>query len=92
MNTLNIGENIFLLRRNRLKKVVINEWAIRSQKEYYFEKYNIELDRDTAPETLSNADKIIIGIIRSVSQGGGCLCFPIRRGHFPKKKWCVSLL
>lgn len=35
MNTLNIGENIFLLRRNSLKKVVINECAIRSQTEYY---------------------------------------------------------
>ena len=86
MNTLNIGENIFLLRRNSLKKVVINECAIRSQTEYYFEKYNIELDLDTASETLSNADKIIIGIIRSVSQGGRLLVLSDTSGAFSQKE------
>ena len=86
MNTLNIGENIFLLRRNSLKKVLINERAIRSQTEYYFKKYKIELDPDAAPETLSNADKIIIGIIRSVSQGGRLIVLYDTSGAFSQKE------
>lgn len=86
MNTLNIGENIFLLRRNSLKKVVINERAIRNQTEYYFEKYKIELNPDAASETLSNADKIIIGIIRSVSQGGRLIVLSDTSGAFSQKE------
>ena len=86
MNTLNIGENIFLLRRNSLKKVLINERAIRSQTEYYFKKYKIELDPNAEPETLSNSDKIIIGIIRSVSQGGRLIVLYDTSGAFSQKE------
>ena len=86
MNTLNIGENIFLLRRNSLKKVIINERAIRSQTEYYFQKYRIALDAAAAPGTLSNADKIIIGIIRSVSQGARLIVLYDTSGAFSQKE------
>lgn len=70
ISTLSIGENIFLLRRNSLKKLIINQQAILTQTKYYFKKYQIDLDPEMSSETLSGADKIIIGIIRSVSQGG----------------------
>lgn len=69
MSALTIGENIFLLRRNSLKKIFLNEKAIKNQAEYYFQKYGISLDAGADTSALSQGEKVMVALIRCVSQG-----------------------
>lgn len=69
MDSLSAADNIFLLRHNSLKKILINEKAMKSQAEYYFEKYGILMDPGRKNGEVSMGEKILVGLIRCVSQG-----------------------
>lgn len=84
LSTLTIGENIFVLRRNSLKKFRLNKQAMELQARYYFEKYGLDLDLKTNSTRLSVGDKIIVGIIRSVSQGARVIVLADVSGAFSK--------
>lgn len=91
MNTLTIGENIFVLRRNSLKKFLIRESAVSSQTEYYFNKYKLLLHHDTPSGSLTTADKLTIGIIRCISQGAGLILLYNVSAAFSQKEFSYLL-
>lgn len=84
MSTLTIEENIFVLRRNSLKKFRLNEKAMELQTRYYFEKYGLDMDLRMDSSRLSVGDKIIIGVIRSISQGAKVIVLSDVYGAFFK--------
>lgn len=72
MTNLTVGENVFLLRRNSLKKILLNEKAVESQADYYFQKFGIPLKAKTSAG-LSGRDKSLAAMIRCISQGAKVL-------------------
>lgn len=91
MNTLSIGENIFLLRRNSLKKFLIRESVVSSQTEYYFNKYKLLMHKDTPSDRLTTADKLIIAIIRCISQGARLILLYNVSAAFSQKEFSFLL-
>ena len=73
MYTLDLAENLFLLKRNNLKKLFINQKAIHMQAKEMLEQYNLPFNGWEKTETLSTVDKVFLNIIRSVDQGAQML-------------------
>lgn len=73
MTNLTIGENVFLLRRNSLKKVLLNEKAMESQTDYYFRKFGIPLSATGNSVPLSSGERSLVAMVRCISQGAKVL-------------------
>lgn len=69
MESLDVSENIFLLRRNSLKKIVLNERALHIQGQHYLDRYRLPLRADQDSSLLKMSDKIMIAVIRAITQG-----------------------
>lgn len=82
MESLNIPENIFLLRRNRLRNVWANERAMREQAGYYLQKYGIMLDIGADAPSMGAGDKALVGMVRAAAQNARVLVLADLSGIF----------
>lgn len=82
MSSLNVAENIFLLRRNRLRNIWINERIIQEQAEYYMKKFGIPLDVKTDASEMGTRDKILSALVRAVVQNARILVLEDLSGVF----------
>ena len=73
MTNLTVGGNVFLLRRNSLKKILLNEKAMENQADYYFRKFGIPLSAAGNSAPLSGGDKSLVAMVRCISQGAKVL-------------------
>lgn len=69
LHSLNLAENLFLLRRNSLKKVRLNQKAIYHQAEQMLLKYGFQYDVKASVDTLGNVDRLYLSMIRMAQQG-----------------------
>ena len=83
MDSLDVSENLFLLRRNSLRKIRLNEKALHIQGRALLEKYDLPYAADEHSSHLKNGDRILIGMVRAITQGARILvlreivaCFP----------------
>ncbi len=83
MDSLDVSENLFLLRRNSLRKIWLNEKALHIQGRALLEKYNLPYAADEDSGHLKYRDRILIGIVSAITQGARVLvlrgivaCFP----------------
>lgn len=83
MDSLDVSENLFLLRRNSLRKIWLNEKALHIQGRALLEKYNLPYAADEDNGHLKYRDRILIGIVSAITQGARVLvlrgivaCFP----------------
>ncbi len=73
MDSLDVSENLFLLRRNSLRKIWLNEKALHIQGRALLEKYNLPYAADEDSSHLKYGDRILIGILRAITQGARVL-------------------
>lgn len=64
MDSLNLAENIFLLRPNSLKKVRLNKKAVSLRTRELFARYGLPLDPGQKVESLRVIDKVLLQLIR----------------------------
>lgn len=73
MNSLDVSENIFLLRRNRLSKILLNDKALHIQGQYYIDRYGLSFRANETSENLSESERVLVAIIRAITQGAKVL-------------------
>lgn len=64
MNSLNLAENIFLLRPNSLKKVRLNQKAVLLRTQELFARYGLPLRPEQKVESLRAIDKVLLQLVR----------------------------
>lgn len=64
METLNLAENVFLLRPNSLKKVRLNEKAMFLRTEELFSRYKLPLRPEQKAGALRAIDKVLLQLVR----------------------------
>ncbi len=64
MNSLNLAENIFLLRPNSLKKVKLNRKAVLLRTEELFRRYGLPFQPEQKVESLRAIDKVLLQLVR----------------------------
>lgn len=64
MESLNLAENVFLLRANSLKKVRLNGRAILLRTRELFSRYGLLLDPQERPGALRVIDKVLLQLVR----------------------------
>ncbi len=70
MDSLDLAENLFLLKKNSLKKVFINDKAIHIQANSLLDSYGLnKFNAESRTDSLSLADKILLTIVKLVGQG-----------------------
>ncbi len=93
MDSLDVSENIFLLRRNSLRKIWLNEKALHIQGRALLEKYELSYAADADSSCLKYGDRILIGIVRAVTQGARILVMREIMSCFPgEERWKLSQL
>ena len=75
LNSLDLSENFFLLRRNRLKKLFLNEKAIHLRTERILQSYGIDCPADAPLSRFGPVDRFLTAVIRAVDQGAKLLVF-----------------
>lgn len=73
MNSLDVSENIFLLRRNRLSKILLNDKALHIQGQHYIDRYGLSFRANEQSANLAESDKVLIAVIRAITQGAKVL-------------------
>lgn len=73
LNSLDLSENFFLLRRNRLKKFLLNEKAIHLRTERILQTYGIDCPADAPLSRFGPVDRFLIALVRAVDQGAKLL-------------------
>ena len=73
MNSLDVSENIFLLRRNRLSKILLNDKALHIQGQHYIDRYGLSFRANEQSGNLEESDKVLIAMIRAITQGAKVL-------------------
>ena len=69
LNSLTLSENFFLLRESNQKKFWLDEKNMRIQTQTVLESYGLAYDLDQPLNTLSESDRMLLGIVRSADQG-----------------------
>lgn len=64
MNSLNLAENIFLLRPNSLKKVRLNQKAVLLRTQELFMRYGLPFQPEQKVESLRAIDKVLLQLVR----------------------------
>ncbi len=74
MDSLNLAENLFILKKNNLRKIFINEKAIHIQAETLLKSYGLyNFNAESKMNSLSAADKISLTIVKLIGQGAEML-------------------
>lgn len=68
MRTLDLAENLFLLKKNSLKKIWVNEKAIHLHTEDIFRHYSLPLKAEQHPDTLGALDKVLMALVWATIQ------------------------
>lgn len=69
MESLDLAENLFLLKKNSLKKLWINEKAIHIQADALLKKYGLDFDAVSRMDRLGASDKILLALVGAAAQG-----------------------
>lgn len=69
MNSLDLAENLFLLKKNSLRKFWLNTKAIHSQAQMLLEKYGTGLNGREKIRSLGTAGRIAAALVRAAAQG-----------------------
>ncbi len=83
MNSLDVSENIFLLRRNRLSKILLNDKALHIQGQDYIDRYGLSFQANEQSGNLAESDKVLIAMIRAITQGAKVLVLYDIGSYFP---------
>lgn len=73
MNSLDLAENLFLLKKNSLRKFWLNEGAVHMQAGGLLKKYGIPLGGRERIARLSDADKIAVALVKAAAQGAALI-------------------
>jgi ABC-type sugar transport system, ATPase component len=73
LSSLDLSENFFLLRRNKLKKCFLNQKAIHLRTQRIMEDYGLDCSAYSHTSELSLVDRILIALIRAADQGAKLL-------------------
>jgi ABC-type sugar transport system ATPase subunit len=73
IDSLNVGECLFLLKRNSLRKMVINWKAIRIQTDHILKQFELPFSSETKIAELDKADRQIIALLWALNQGARIL-------------------
>ncbi len=68
MESLSLAENMFLLRPNSMKKVWFNKKATRVRTKELLAHYGLEMDAGQNVDSLSEADKVLLSLVRLADQ------------------------
>lgn len=69
MESLDLAENLFLLKKNSLKKLWLNEKAIHIQADALLKKYGLPFETESRMDRLSASDKILLALVGAAAQG-----------------------
>lgn len=69
MESLDLAENLFLLKKNSLKKLWINEKAIHIQTDALLKKYGLDFEAGSRMDRLGASDKILLALVGAAAQG-----------------------
>lgn len=69
LRSMDLSENFFLMRRNRLNKLLLNRRAMRLRTTQALEELGLHYAQDCSVERLDRVDRVLIGIARAVDQG-----------------------
>lgn len=69
MESLDLAENLFLLKKNSLKKLWINEKAIHIQADALLKKYGLDFEAGSRMDRLGASDKILLALVGAAAQG-----------------------
>ena len=73
METLDLAENMFLLKNNHLKKIFLNQKAIHLRAKEILEQYGLSLDVWGSTKSLGVVERVLVKVICSVDQGAQLL-------------------
>lgn len=74
MDSLDLAENLFLLKKNNLRKIFINEKAIHIQADSLLKSYGLDnFNAKSRMKSLSGADRILLTIVKLAGQGAEML-------------------
>lgn len=73
METLDLAENMFLLKQNHLKKIFLNQKAIHLRANDILEQYELSLDVWGSTKNLGAVERVLVKLIGFVDQGAQLL-------------------
>lgn len=94
MNCLNLAENFFLMRHSRMNKTVLNQHAIELLTQQVLEEYGLKYRADCDVRTLSQLDRLLLGIVKAADQGASIIVLDeVTRGlTLPQIRQLLALL
>ena len=73
INALNLAENFFLMRHSQMRKTFLNKKAIRLRMQQVLDEYQLDYKADCDIKTLSQLDRLLLNIVKSVDQGANLI-------------------